>query len=417
MGKDGQFPTLEEALKVLLEEGMRDICLCLLPGNHEIPDGLEIQDAKLSINISGCGSNTTRLILKDNLLALEVHSFSLSGVHLSVETSAAGLSFTGCQELTLESNHLIGFTEKSALVTLDASSRIHLADNIIEAYNVNAFEMPRKVFEPFESLRVLFRIIEYAAFIIDAQKVANELATLNPEDRKKMVERLAEMVQTHATDLSELELASYEMFGMALSQEKTDAELLASALYRVRRFATMPRPATAVTILTARAATILENNDIEGFLSFYGLPAKKSLTEDELTDLTELIKELNLKFIPTQNNLQLRNNRLTRVVISQEMIETIRFFINHEEGELQGIFDTALLTNNIIELPDNHFVAKGHSLNSTRFDFGQMSGDAGFVLGENAVYVGNYAPDDFRLFNLTQQATEAATLGLNIVGV
>ena len=415
VGKNGEFPSLEEAFNVLLEEGMQDLCLCLLPGNHEIPDGLEIKDAKLRINICGCGSNTTRLSLKNNSIALEIHSFSLSGVHVSVETPAAGLTFTGGQELTLESNRITGFTEKSALVALDASSRIHLADNIIEAYNVNAFEMPRKVFEPFESLRVLFRIIERAAFITNAKKVANELANLNPEDRKKMVKRLAEMLQAHANELSRLELASYEMFIEVLSQEKSDAELLASALYRVRRFAAVTRPATAVTILTARAATILENNDIEGFLSFYGLPAEKSLTEDELKALQERVKKL--RFVPSQNNLQLRNNGLTRVVISQEMIDIIRSFIDQEEGELRDIFDTALLTDNIIKLPDNHFVARGHSLNSTRFDFGQINGDAGFVLGENAVYVGSYAPDDFRLFSLTLRATAAATLGLNIVGV
>jgi len=406
--------SLMEVINKLLEEGRKDICLCLLPGDHEIPDGLEIKDADLHINISGCGSNTTRISLGNNLLA-EVHSFSLSGVHVGVETPAAGLSFTGCQELTLESNHLIGFTEESALVTLDASSRIHLADNTIEAYNVNTFEMPRKIFEPFEDIRALFGIVERTAFITQTRSIANGLAALNADARQEMINRLRERVQAHSTDLSELELASYEMFGMALSEEKSDAGLLASALYRVRRFATVTRPATAVTILTARAATILENNDIEGFLSFYGLPAEKSLTDDELEALQERVKDL--KFVPSQNNLQLRNNRLIRVVISQEMIEIIRSFISNDKGELRGIFDTALLTDNIIELPDNHFIARGHSLTSTRFDFGLINADAGFVLGENAVYVGSYARDDFRLFSLTQAATEAATLGLNIVGV
>ena len=415
VGKDGEFPTLEEAFKTLLDLGQRDLCLCLLPGDHELTTGLEIKNADLHINISGCGLNTTRLSLRNNPIALEVHSFSLSGVHVGVETPATGLSFTGCQELTLESNRIIGFTEKSALVTLDASSRIHLANNIIEAYNVNAFEMPSKVFEPFENIRALFGIIERSAFITQTRSVANDLAALNADTREELVKKLAEMMQAHANELSRLELASYEMFIEVLSQEKSDAELLASALYRVRWFAAVTRPATALTILTARAATILKNNDIEGFLSFYGLPAEKSLTEDELKALQERVKDL--KFVPLQNNLQLRNNRLTRVVISQEMIETIRSFISDDKGELQGIFDTALLTDNIIELPDNHFVARGHSLNSTRFDFGLINADAGFVLGENAVYVGSYAPDDFRLFNLTQQATEAATLGLNIVGV
>jgi hypothetical protein len=415
VGKDGEFPTLDEAFKSLLDLGQRDLCLCLLPGDHELPDGLEIEDANLQISICGCGSNITRLILKDNLLKLEVRSFSLSGVEVRVATPAAGLSFTGCQELALESNHLIGFTEESALVTLNASSRIHLADNIIEAYNVNAFEMPRKIFVPFENIRALFGIVERTAFITQTRSVANGLAALNADAKKELVQKLAGIVQEHSNKLSKSEQTSYEMFIEALSEEKSDAELLASALYRVRRFAAVTRPATAVTILTACAATILENNDIEGFLNFYGLPAEKSLTGEELSAIRERVKAL--RFVPSQNNLQLRNNRLTRVVVSQKMIETIRSFISDDKGELQGIFDTALLTDNIIELPDNHFVARGHSLTSTRFDFGQMSGDAGFVLGENAVYVGSYAPDDFCLFSLTQAATEAATLGLNIVGV
>jgi len=418
VGKDGQFKTLPEAVKTLLEEGRLDICLCLLPGNHELPDGLQLSQPDLRINICGCGYNVTRISLGNELTAEGIHSFNLDKVQLVTEKTDAGLRIINCREVALKSNRINGLLKNSSLVTLDVSSRVHLADNIIGACIEDAFALPGEIFGSFDITEILFGILERDTFITQTRRVAQELAALNAEVRKELLEKFIEVMEAYSNELSEIELVGYEMFATALQQDKIDTEFLSSALWKIRQAAQVTRPATAVVIETALAATILENNDIDGFLSFYGLPAGKPFTKDELGYLLEIIKEI--QFVPAGSNLQLHNNRLTRVVIGQKMVEIIRSITgNQRQKVLHGIFSAALLTDNTIELPDNYFVARGHNLSSTRFMVELLNDDAGFVLGENAVYLGCYAPDRnpaCNLFSLTHLSTEAATLGLNIVG-
>jgi hypothetical protein len=42
VGLTGEFDNLDLALRTLLAEGRRDICICLLPGNHNLADSLSL---------------------------------------------------------------------------------------------------------------------------------------------------------------------------------------------------------------------------------------------------------------------------------------------------------------------------------------------------------------------------------------
>src|SRR5207249_2944264 len=58
VGRGGQFETLDGAIAALLQQGRADICICLMPGDHELPNGLTINDTanppRLRIKIGGC---------------------------------------------------------------------------------------------------------------------------------------------------------------------------------------------------------------------------------------------------------------------------------------------------------------------------------------------------------------------------
>ena len=61
VGEGGDYPTLEEALKDQLERGHGDICVCLMPGDHEFDGGaftLVPEKQPTHLMIHGCGRGT-----------------------------------------------------------------------------------------------------------------------------------------------------------------------------------------------------------------------------------------------------------------------------------------------------------------------------------------------------------------------
>jgi hypothetical protein len=141
-------------------------------------------------------------------------------------------------------------------------------------------------------------------------------------------------------------------------------------------------------IASADAATSFENNEIIGVLSLYGVPGNATLSDEELKVLEEIIS--NIDFFSTGRNLQMRNNRLSRLVVSAELINAIRLLPQREQPQLLGLFDTLLLTDNQIGQADNQFVGRHHSLSTTRFDQASTA-RAGFAIGLTGIYVGNFA--------------------------
>src|SRR5439155_26073801 len=80
VGAEGDFRTLKDAIATLIKNPkVLDICLCLLAGDHQLNDYLEISGEQLSVRIVGCGS-CSRLHLSGGagLFAHSLLSFTLS---------------------------------------------------------------------------------------------------------------------------------------------------------------------------------------------------------------------------------------------------------------------------------------------------------------------------------------------------
>ncbi|HKZ39135.1 MAG TPA: DUF6519 domain-containing protein, partial [Chryseolinea sp.] len=104
VGREGDFATLFEALNKLAEEGVADICLCLLPNEvHKIDRDIEIRSEKTkTIKISGCNAliemDEVKVILISGKIILQ--SFTLRSETIKKSQlflSAEEIDITNCE--------------------------------------------------------------------------------------------------------------------------------------------------------------------------------------------------------------------------------------------------------------------------------------------------------------------------------
>lgn len=84
VGKDGDFETLDEAMEKLLnDDEINDICICLIAGDHAITRPIVVdQRDKFNLSIHGCGP-ATRLNIGDNLIFLnQMGAFEIADLQL-----------------------------------------------------------------------------------------------------------------------------------------------------------------------------------------------------------------------------------------------------------------------------------------------------------------------------------------------
>ena len=109
IGKGGQYLKLDEAVQRMMEQGKNDICLCLLPGNHSLPEGLRLEGReriKESINLSirGLGAGSKIVVDDGQHILLEgLHSLHLKDLEIEGRGQGDGLlSFNNIDLLSIQ---------------------------------------------------------------------------------------------------------------------------------------------------------------------------------------------------------------------------------------------------------------------------------------------------------------------------
>lgn len=121
-----------------------------------------------------------------------------------------------------------------------------------------------------------------------------------------------------------------------------------------------------------------------------------------------------LTFRESLANLQVRNNVIHRLDVSEETVKSLKGVTPSKPFALVRRYRRCFITNNAFRSGDNFLLMEHLALTSNSFD--KHSGaDAGTVVANAAIYVGNYAPDDIRLFNLSRTSERAANLTINII--
>lgn len=394
VGEGGQFKQLDEAILKLLEDNHNDICICLLPGNHELSKGLSIgenpdQPAKIHIKIQGCGLGSRIFISEKPVLINQLTSFTLRDVAVEAENNLKPIRFSGCKEVIIEGCHLYGGLKgvPADLITIGNAVNIRIADNYFSSLwygglgisNINGLNIPAPV--PFMPQR----------FDSLLPNMLGQLSAASPDVRKQFTDSYRKFLKSR-TDLppalrnsieTALKIVSTLGRGAANRDSNTITEIDAVSVLAM---------GNALVLLDEMADTLIENNRFYGGIALYGNEGRfsdeewKSFVRSMLTGEAELIN-------PAPGALRIRSNHLSGIYVDRSIVNQVHALSPPDQlKRLEGLLQSFLFTDNWCQPSSNQLLAQHLNLSSNHFNFGgQAPYDAGTIAGNSAIIIGNAA--------------------------
>lgn len=429
VGKGGQFETLDEAIKKLLSVRLEfrnvDVCICLMPGDHILVGGLSMDGTgnKVQIKIEGCGHGTRIIMQKEPLVALGLVSFMLRDVEVFADQPEAFFRFERCDDITFEGCYLTRENQTNPFITIAHARRIQIEDNVVEAFlplPPNAVTPDRVFADVDPAVSELFTIRDQSEFDRKSAPIASTLARLSVRGKAAFTARLQQALE-RLENLTPGEAKSYSGFQQAFNAQPADEHLIRARLASIKAVAVRGEPGTAIVLMDAEADTWIESNTIEGVVSLYGEPGKEKLKDEEMRLLSAKLAQGGVRFSNSLANLQMLDNVIYRIDVSAQRIAFLKTLATpNGVGFIDGCYRRCFITDNAIGGGDNNFLMEHLALTSNSFERVIVSDrevDAGMVVANAAITVGNYAPDDIRLFVVASTKERAANLVINIVDV
>lgn len=395
VGLGGQFAKLNDALQSLFEPKPKpkpntcDICLCLLPGEHEFGGKWINQGGQLNLTITGCGAGTVVRLTEElsfiNLTSLKLENFTINALDvdspLSVERR---LDVERCLDVDINNLHHVGVAQKDPLIRVSGGHRVRLEENILEAYTTKGLETPQQVFAVDSDIELadLYKFVRRDEFLASAGGEAEMLAKLDLDQRGAYADKILNKLKEVPTTLAE-EVA-YRHLVETLQLDTVDAQTLLDRLREVRDQAHHATAGRGVIFMDALASVALEDNTIFGSIGFYGPPGEldpKSVQFDKLVN--------RIRSMPSGASLQAWDNRITRLTVGKGMIDALKEMNpDTEDVELiQGLYRTALFESNIITGFGNQLFFENLTLSSN--DFQGLEDPIGWGFGRTVICTGN----------------------------
>ena len=264
------------------------------------------------------------------------------------------------------------------------------------------------------NISALFKIPDRFQFEQSAGELASNLAASSSAAlRTKLAKDLGPPLKVLESSLTPAEVRSYNNFVDTLRDPTADAAQLRANLEDIRLAALAAVPGVAIVLMDAEAETRIEDNQITGVVSLYGLPGSKTLTGAELNRLFDL-RFAKITFSDSLATLQIRNNVIFRMDVSEKTFAMLKALSPGGTTSLKRLYRRCFITDNDFGSGDNNLVMEHLALTSNSFE-GQKR--VAIVIAKAATYVGNYAGDPKRvLFNAAQDSEKAANLAITIAG-
>lgn len=404
VGPGGDFHTLEKALRTLLEKSF-DVCLCLLPGNHQTEDTLTFPAregrVQTHLKISGCGRNT-RLTLGGNLTFLQFGSVILRD--LVIDARRFALNFAGCGAVESAGCLIEGVTNKAPLIGIKAAARVDFARNRIVAIGAGIELSPTKILRGAGNVMELYAVPNEKAFVDRAARVAAELAKSDLAAREQLIGRVAEVLRSDNSVTAD-ETAAYRGLLQVLGVERVDPTVLLRTLLDLRDTVIRAAPGFALVQDNMRAAVTLVDNVVYGTISIGGAPFGQLFSPEEREHLAEVLKrQAGAPLMETVGVLQVHRNDFTRVTVSQEVIEEFRSMADGKRKTVD-VWQSAFFSHNLIRATGQFIVAGNLAMTSNRFH--SPLDPLGFSINVAAQYV----------FNRGENTYDLGYMNLSVLGV
>ena len=411
VGLAGEYETLDLALRTLLADDRRDICICLLPGNHNLMDGLSLTGtARQRVSIHGAGP-ASRLVLKnqdfkfDNFAALILENFTIVG-----SGDPHSISLTRCQELRLGKLDIAGTSAiGNSVLRIAGSRRLTIEGTRIIAVAAEDGNVRVKfVAERVPSLVQYAKALGPNANFDDSRNDAAEaIIAMSAVERKQFVGEINALLR--GNDLALLtarEQRDLRALSVAVGRASS-AAALGKAIGQLAASLHAATPAFALALDDTDDASLI-NNRLFGRITLFGesdqLPP---FTPDQLQRVSHAIKGGAVTF-DDSGSLVLERNVLQGMRISAKALKKV---IDSAQGSLPMWHDLRV-TDNRIDSEDDHYPGFNCAFNGNTLE---ALGDVGALMSNQAKVIGNFAhSSDFHLFVIGANPESFGNGGLSV---
>lgn len=412
VGLTGEYENLDVALRALIEEGRRDICICLLPGNHSLADGMSLTGTpRHHISIHGAGP-ASRLILKQEVFKFETFaSLSLKDFTLANTGEASSFGFLKCQHVDFSHVEFFGRTATgSSLLQIAGSSRLLIEDCTIYAIATDNNEKLDFVLQRVPSLEPNRNAFGPTAIIDGSLKEsADAIAALSPADRKKMAGEISTLLRSNdLMNLSSREQSSLNNLRVVVGRNPTAASL-SKALDQFANALRAGTPAFALALDDTDDASLI-NNRVRGRITLFGESDEfPDINTDQLQRLSAAVKAGAVTF-DDSGSLVLERNELQGIRITGKALSKV---IDSAQGSIP-VWHNLQVTNNRIDSEEDHYPGFNSAFNGNTLE---PQGNVGVLLARQAKVIGNFAHSEFRLFVAGANPESFGNGGLNVVPI
>jgi hypothetical protein len=437
VGEGGDYSTLEEALQDQIKRGNRDICLCIMVGDHVFDGGDFDVDPERDTHLSirGCGRGSRLRVRRPWRLGGGFRALRLLDFDLSFDGEGF-LLVSDVADVKIRGMRIFGVPGKVGLVRVYGSSRLHVVGCVILSLVGEAFDGPRRFFEGFDVLTTPWREMDDENIQAAILETALELAAMKAAPRRALVKRLRTRLADAAAGESHGEAKAYRRFVDLLESDARVAPL-AQELELLVRAAAVARPGVALEIGTseneklveapARGSVVIADNIIPGAVNFYG-PGDPGATVpiDVLKRLDALVSD-NAPVESLAGDVHVRDNRLGHLAVGESIIRLLTDLVQNPRP-LLSFYESFHVTDNVIDGVVSAILAGHTALTSNDFTMDQLppnkpppDGLVVCVVGDTATYTANHARflgpgvAPAALFDATRASAQAANLELTIL--
>ena len=442
VGPGGEFATIDEAITALIERGERDICICVMVGDH-VAGGLDLpvpdpEGPPFHLSIKGCG-RLTRVRIEGGILIDGWASVRLLDLDLTLNPQEV-IHTRGVSEVRIENVHVRGGSDKAGLVRIHDAARVYVGRNMIRARIAAGGGRLRDLFADLGPLEVVWDRIDDPDFDRIVRTVAVELAGMPVDERRRGAEAMLQRAGDGRRRLSNGFLGGLERLAAGVTADEPPAKL-GDDIRRLTALLAVQSDLVALEIgvgddfqekiadpsSTTPAEVVVEVNELDGNVCFYGLAGGEPLNEDERERLAGLLKGGDA-FGGLAGTVHLRDNHLGRLLLSFGMLDALHRFAAGEGGEqLPTLYETFLMTDNVLDGAGSLVLAEHATLTGNDFTLAgvvnptsplvvlELAADTGIVTGNHGdtLVAPTGAQEPVVIEQTTRLFTEVANLELD----
>jgi hypothetical protein len=405
--------SLESAIQEILKGDLKDVCICLLPGEHILLNDLEIKKESVSnFKLKGCGRGATVKLEEskkmhfDGLRSVFLEDIDVKG---SIDQGLL-INFTNCQDVLIYSCDLRQWG-RGSLLQIDGSDRVQIEKSLLdssESRSRNALEfvlgnMKRDyaiLSDQIEALATEIgiqggkRMVKKANFTDKSMPFATILA--NSEERVL----IAESVKAYADE-------AVRLFGLE-NETKESYYRVADAIGSAKDAVSVAKPIGKITKEAAESVSgfslflkniineaIISDNDIIGeMIMNEGNPYDVDFSEMKERMVKDNLFKEKLDFAGTEGIMKIRGNKIDSILSGSSNIN--RIMDSRETISIKS-FEEIFMSENIVH-NRIQLLAKRISLISNSFNryyttvptnMNPVFLNFGWIISESAIFMGN----------------------------